>query len=757
MSDNTFSPENGDLFFGTGVMSNERLENRFGGGPTVGEPQSTLKTPQPEQNKPEKKETEKNVYEGAERSNPLNPEILQKKVDRIVKKSICDSISRNRKLMSLAMVIINCEDRYAQKEAKIWGKKEDVTCLELLENIREKTDIYSAKSLKKVELCKKCSKKNDLAEFRDHQSRDDRLVDEGHLELFGRAVRMIVEKGWDRRSRIDGKVRQFVPNGAATLSNKKSEGGNWYQSQNKFTPLARIQDVPATGKNRIVSIFDESMSILRPAHKSLYDSITRRKIFVRGNFTKSDVQDIKDSGEGYYVSGDYSNATNEIKRAYVDKVVDVLLEKSEYLGDEEKRALRQFGNVVDSETGIEWRRGQPMGALMSFPIMCIWNAALFEMALAREANRLRIPQKKICKYYQKINGDDIGFREIVKDGLLYYMWRQECQEAGVIVNEKKTNRHPTVIELNSKSFDDGEHIRTINWKCLTLNRDCDDILVIINDCVKSEEARMALSMHYYSSVHHSSNKHLYRLPEKTKESIRSHVMRNPKSPLKRALNSTAKPKRTKQNPIRTYSCRKEEYNLDDSDLGLLNEEKRLAIISARERFKRNIKKENLRADEEVMVEDFLYHVDRFPSKNPTWELRKKMVETYSSHKGKYLSPAIYVYYNRKPEPSLDNPRDHPSVIKKEAIALTKVWRRHQIQDKNGIDPELFKKPEERQERIVMEWEHVLIQKKRDEDLLSYTKKASSGDRLVNPSDVKINEKGFFLHSEQARSHCQSRT
>nr|UYL95462.1 MAG: RNA-dependent RNA polymerase [Dali Botou tick virus 1] len=434
----------------------------------------------------------------------------------------CKWLGRNAKLLGMAFSIQNAENRY-MKKPELQKRKSTMTCKELKTTIKSMTDVYSAKSVKKIQECKYCMDHLNVDEFKKKMGVEDRDIDKKHLNLFRKAVSIIIDRGWDRRTRIGGDKRVFVPNGASTLQNKRSEGGNWCKGMNKFEPLARVTEVDAGGKMRLITIFDESMSVMRAMHKTLFDYITKRKIHVRGEFTKEDVAEIERSGEGDFISGDFSSATDNIKRAYVDAVVDVLLEKAEYIDSDEREALRNFGRVIDVETGEEWAKGQPMGSLMSFPILCIWNRALFEMTLAEETKRLRIPYGRASKIMAKINGDDIAFREISKDGQMMEKWRRNCLKAGVIVNEQKTGKSPNIVELNSKTYVNGEKVRTINWKCLNLNPDCEDILVVINDCVKSESARMALAHMYAGSIARAKEKHVYRLPKSTRESLKKKV------------------------------------------------------------------------------------------------------------------------------------------------------------------------------------------------------------------------------------------
>jgi hypothetical protein len=145
-----------------------------------------------------------------------------------------------------------------------------------------------------------------------------------------------------------------------------------------------------------------------------------------------------------YVSGDYTNATDNIYLPCVQAVVD---EVARYLpvGSEEREGfVASFGDqwVGQGSDKFLLRRGSMMGNLGSFPVLCILNRVCHMRALEiTHGDRDR---------QVLINGDDIAF---CGDEKMRRAWLLVTSEVGLVVNEEKTGVSPRYIDLNSEMYD----------------------------------------------------------------------------------------------------------------------------------------------------------------------------------------------------------------------------------------------------------------------------------------------------------------
>jgi len=297
-------------------------------------------------------------------------------------------------------------------------------------------------------------------------------VDGMKLKFFKETLRMNVDRAWN--------VGEFVrvPNGHGSLGYTRREGGNW--NEEEFSESCRIELVHSSGKPRVVTLYSEyNQKILHPLHRALYRSLSKYGWLLLGPPTDEIVGSLLG---GDWLSFDYSSATDSIKTQYVQAMIDVLIEKSVGLNEEQIKCLRVL-EKMKLEDG--WSNtGQPMGSLMSFPMLCLFNKTLVDMALADSLGMLsgRRVTKEVLKVYQlhrcKINGDDLLTRspEGQKKDFVACMavWGQEI---GLVVNEDKTMRSAVYAEINSTVFRNAQEDKKTNLKVLGVGkRDVGDAL-----------------------------------------------------------------------------------------------------------------------------------------------------------------------------------------------------------------------------------------------------------------------------------------
>jgi hypothetical protein len=215
----------------------------------------------------------------------------------------------------------------------------------------------------------------------------------------------------------------------------------------------RVACAKTKGKCRVVTVQPAFVKrTLRPVHTALYDHISSFGWCVRGEVTKEDflaVSSDRSDGEDF-ISGDYSSATDKIFLPAVEAMVRVLLEESA-LTAEEARVLRDSFENLQVFTGppcsLEFagkvHRGQMMGNLVSFPLLCLLNKVCFDLACdltyGPQSNRVG-----------RFNGDDCLF---AGDQRFYNTWCRVTGAFGFVVNSSKTGRSTRFGELNSCRFD----------------------------------------------------------------------------------------------------------------------------------------------------------------------------------------------------------------------------------------------------------------------------------------------------------------
>lgn len=295
---------------------------------------------------------------------------------------------------------------------------------------------------------------------------DPQDVDFSHVSLFKESVRRNVIKGWDRYR------RPFIPNGHATLSHGRKSGGNW--NLEEFSDTASACLVFSSGKPRIVTKYSSyNTSVLGPLHYSLYHCLKRRGWLLVGDPHDEHVRRLRGAD---LLSFDYASATDNIKREYVLAAVDVLKEQAESLTLDEVRALDVLSSLkFEGESRIA-TRGQPMGSVMSFPLLCLINKSVVDLTLNQMLERGEISFNEWSSHRCLINGDDLLTREVRKDTNFRGLLSEEGSKVGLVVNIEKTMSSPNLAEINSTLFRDGSKERKFNAAALWMDAGVRDVL-----------------------------------------------------------------------------------------------------------------------------------------------------------------------------------------------------------------------------------------------------------------------------------------
>jgi len=321
-------------------------------------------------------------------------------------------------------------------------------------------DELSFKTIQKLEkaCCKGCLPRflEKLSQWKEARFQPV-AVDVEHLSRFKRALKQNIEKGWDRQR------APFIPNGNATRRYRRKEGGNW--NVEEFSGECRYELVFSSGKPRVVTLYSaENTRRLAPLHYSLYDMLKRRGWLLVGEPTDQHVQRLTGAA---FLSFDYTSATDNIKREYIKVAVEVLEEQADHLSDEEIQALRVLSNLVID--GRETYSGQPMGSVMSFPLLCVINKTVVDMALAAMLDRKEISFKEWTSHPLLVNGDDLLTREVRGNTDLRGEVVRQGSQVGLVVNEEKTMVSESDGEINSTYFRDGYKQRKFNASSLWMD------------------------------------------------------------------------------------------------------------------------------------------------------------------------------------------------------------------------------------------------------------------------------------------------
>lgn len=361
----------------------------------------------------------------------------------------------------------------------------------------------SFKTVQKIEksCCKECEPRF-MAKL--DQWKEARLapvaVDEGHLARFRRAISMNIEKGWDNRR------RPFVPNGNATRCFRRREGGNW--NLESFSDECRTELVFSSGKPRVVTLYSsENTRRLGPLHYSLYDSLRRRGWLLVGDPTDEHVRHLNGA---QFLSFDYQSATDNIKSDYVRVAIEVLKEKADHLDSSEIEALEVLGrlNLGDSVA----QSGQPMGSVMSFPLLCIINKTVVDLALARLLEGKKISFKEYSSHRCLINGDDLLTREVRSDTNLRALIAEEGSQIGLVVNDEKTMSSTDSAEINSTFFKNGKKMRKFNAAAVWMDAGTEDVLGFAAQASSSGSTFAKLVRANRGTLAKQADKHLDELP-----------------------------------------------------------------------------------------------------------------------------------------------------------------------------------------------------------------------------------------------------
>jgi hypothetical protein len=212
---------------------------------------------------------------------------------------------------------------------------------------------------------------------------------------------------------------------------------------------------------------------LAPLHYSLYSYLKRFGWLLVGDPKDEDIRNLNGNE---FVSIDYSAATDNIKSAYVKKAVEILIDQADYISDDELRCLHVFSELSLDDCDSTFESGQPMGSVLSFPLLCLINKTVIDMAIDDLLESGSIQYSEWVSHRCLINGDDTLFREPTTNGGMRERVIHHGRSVGLIVNEEKTMVSPFLAEINSTLFSPAGKSRKVNASALWMDSDVSDVL-----------------------------------------------------------------------------------------------------------------------------------------------------------------------------------------------------------------------------------------------------------------------------------------
>jgi len=281
----------------------------------------------------------------------------------------------------------------------------------------------------------------------------------GLKRFVRRFVRRWMPKGWDRD--YESHVASFVPGLSSCLGSPKSKGGAralWVGDREWFFRATlgivnpedailgdlpfpvRFQNVRCDGKSRSVTVAPCWQHLLGPLHRTCYSVLSRAPWLLRGEAVPGRFRDFVSVPGEVFVSGDYESASDYLSH----EVLDVIFEEMRSGSGHIPSGIWDLGRESLLGARIEYPDGLPrplvrgalMGTLLTFPLLCLYNAAIFHWS-----HRAPCPVK--------VNGDDIVFRTTPERAR---KWMQDVSLSGLVLSAGKTLVSASIFSLNSTFF-----------------------------------------------------------------------------------------------------------------------------------------------------------------------------------------------------------------------------------------------------------------------------------------------------------------
>lgn len=302
----------------------------------------------------------------------------------------------------------------------------------------------------------------DLQAYLEKMTRPSEGVDEDFLRYVERRVPELFPPGWDLARYPNSALNSVIPTKSCmqrgqTYGGARAEvltgGVSWRSHQDYVLEVltteapfelcpSRVTSVETGGKQRIVSVGDVNMNLFRPLHSAIYNHLSSFPWLVRGDAKPSKFREFTRVRGELFCSGDYESATDNLNSEVQNKILDLILHNAvsvpKGIKESAWQMLRTKLRFPDGSVR-EQRRGQLMGNLLSFPLLCIVNYLAFRFYSKTKGKEAPV----------RINGDDIVFRA-PRD--VIDRWMEGVRGSGLVLSAGKTMVDATYFSLNSTLF-----------------------------------------------------------------------------------------------------------------------------------------------------------------------------------------------------------------------------------------------------------------------------------------------------------------
>ena len=293
-----------------------------------------------------------------------------------------------------------------------------------------------------------CMRKSNLESFR-KTLETPHTISAKYGRYLQRQTAGLFPVGWDKR--YAAQVEKTGPGLGATTTSPRGKGGMMGDGIGQQTYLAMCEgrkeisdfefkyaEVPTAGKLRSLTITGSDISAFRPLHKMIYNKISKEKWLLRGPPSPESFLQAGFTFRKSILSGDYKGATDSLSVEAAEIILGTILRNSSNIPlpvrEAALKALRPTILLPDGSS-VLLRRGQMMGSLLSFPLLCLQNrfASLFSLG--------DVPML--------INGDDLVAE---CDPEAKNRWFKLLPDLGLIPEATKTDYSRSFLTINSTFF-----------------------------------------------------------------------------------------------------------------------------------------------------------------------------------------------------------------------------------------------------------------------------------------------------------------
>jgi hypothetical protein len=316
-------------------------------------------------------------------------------------------------------------------------------------------------------------------QFEANATRESGEVPDRLLRIIDDEIQRIFPNGWDRG--YEAETFKHAPKSSGCVEVPRIGGGALAAAtldrqmaissglQNPGRPYCQFSIAPTSGKMRPLTITPVDMNGLRPLHKLIAKQLRRQKWLLTGPPTLEKVLKAGFRFRKGILSGDYKSATDNLNLRVSSYILGALLARCTTVPDCVKEyAIDSLCPIVTfrdregerTRPDIEVTRGQMMGSLLSFPLLCLYNRVCALATLGRGTPML-------------INGDDL-----IAETSSAAKWFRELPRFGLEPEENKSGYSRDSFEINSTLFvrtKYGRWVRTNLLRCRSLAMEEDAI------------------------------------------------------------------------------------------------------------------------------------------------------------------------------------------------------------------------------------------------------------------------------------------